>query len=137
MARSDAVILMGGPMHRRVYFDGVPANVPYRDSGRYSTKTLGIIYPNLTVKSAVRDVVPRVWEWTGTEQPSRPARALPAGGGFPRTCTRLGCEERATVALAGNLERFPWYACEEHKAQMTSALAVGRSIDYSVDPTPL
>lgn len=71
MARSDypadrpLVILMGGPLHRRVYWrDELPAPIPYRDAGRRTTKALGDIY-KAGCPTPLASACPEVFEWTG------------------------------------------------------------------------
>lgn len=127
------MILLGGPCHRRVYRDGEKLPAGYVDSGRVAKATLDRIFAG-KIAAEVRQEVPRVFEWSGTD------RALgrgPSSEGFARACTYRGCEKPATLRLEGPLERRPWYGCPEHAGRMREALSMGHGIDYSVDATPL
>jgi hypothetical protein len=73
-------------------------------------------------------------EYLGEEKPIQPP--TPGARGFGRSCTFRGCLTPAAYRIGGELERKPWFGCEEHKAGMVAALAIGRASGYSVDAIP-
>jgi hypothetical protein len=75
-----------------------------------------------------------VWEFLGDEKPL--AAPIPGARGFGRSCTFRGCLTPAAYRIGGELEGKPWFGCEEHKAGMVAALAIGRASGYSVDAIP-
>lgn len=137
---SERVIMRGGPLHRRVYpaaeLDRVPSARQYEDTGKFWR--LGDIYKGLGVTAGdeqVRVLVHR----DGPDAPARRDVYVPPSsgpGGFPRTCTRLGCEEAATHRVWGDYDR-EWFGCAAHHAGMAAAFKVGRSDGYYVHDDPL